>query len=145
MRSSTTSALCAYPYKQSSSRRWPKADLTWRSSGSGNTSPVKARGHSFTPALRERLRATATTLFDVELGTYEQSMPDDRALAAIAVPVLLVVSEDSHDFFAEVTRRLSGRLGADVATTPGRHGAYHDHPKELAETIRPFLREVSWS
>ena len=66
-------------------------------------------------------------------------------LAAIAVPVLLVVSEDSHDFFAEVTRRLSGRLGADVATTPGRHGAYHDYPKELAETIRPFLREVSWS
>ncbi len=97
------------------------------------------------PALRERLCATATTLFDVELGTYEQSMPDDRALAAIAVPVLLVVSEDSHDFFAEVTRRLSGRLGADVATTPGRHGAYHDYPKELAETIRPFLREVSWS
>ena len=97
------------------------------------------------PALRERLCASASTLFDVELGTYERSMPDDQALAAIAVPVLLVVSEDSHDFFAEVARRLSERLGADVATTPGRHGAYHDRPKELAETIRPFLREVSRS
>ncbi len=98
------------------------------------------------PALRERLCASASTLFDVELGTYEQSMPDDQALAAIAVPLLLVVSEDSHDFFAEIARRLSGRLGgADVATTPGRHGAYHDHPKELAETVRPFLREVSRS
>jgi len=95
------------------------------------------------PGLRERLCASARTLFDVELGTYELSLPDDRALAAIAVPVLLVVSEDSHDFFAEVARRLSGRLDAEVATTPGRHGAYHDQPKALAETIRPFLREVS--
>ena len=97
------------------------------------------------PALRERLRASAGTLFDVELGTYERHMPNDEALAAIAVPVLLVVSEDSHDFFAEVAQRLSNRLGVDVATTPGRHGAYHDRPKELAETMRPFLREISRS
>jgi pimeloyl-ACP methyl ester carboxylesterase len=97
------------------------------------------------PALRERLRASAGTLFGVELGTYERHMPNDEALAAIAVPVLLVVSEDSHDFFAEVAQRLSNRLGVDVATTPGRHGAYHDRPKELAETMRPFLREISRS
>ena len=70
-------------------------------------------------------------------------MPDDRALAAIAVPVLLVLSEDSHDFFAAVARRLAARLGTDVVTTPGRHGAYHDRPKALAETVRPFLRAVS--
>ena len=60
------------------------------------------------------------------------------------MPVLLSCA-DSHDFFAEVAGRLSKRLGADVVTTPGRHGAYHDRPKELAETIRPFLREVSRS
>jgi hypothetical protein len=65
-------------------------------------------------------------------------MPDDQALVSIAVPVLLVVSADSHDFFAEVAGRLSKGLGADVVTSPGRHGAYHDRPKELAETIRPF-------
>jgi pimeloyl-ACP methyl ester carboxylesterase len=94
-------------------------------------------------ALRERLRASASTFFDVELGTYERYMPDDQALDAIAVPVLLVVSEDSHDFFAEVARRLSTRIGADVTTTPGRHGAYHDRPLELAETLRPFLRQIS--
>jgi pimeloyl-ACP methyl ester carboxylesterase len=94
-------------------------------------------------ALRERLRASANTLFDVELGTYERYMPDDDALDAIAVPVLLVLSEDSHDFFVKVAQRLSERLGVDVVTTPGRHGAYHDRPEELAETIRPFLREVT--
>jgi hypothetical protein len=31
----------------------------------------------------------------------------------------------------------------DVTTIPGTHAAYHDHPRELAESIRPFLREVS--
>ena len=72
-------------------------------------------------------------------------MPDDQALAAMAVPVLLVVSEDTHDFFVEVAERLSERLGVDLVTTPGTHGAYHDRPAELAETIRPFLREVSTS
>ena len=95
------------------------------------------------PALRGRLCASASTLFDVELGTYERYMPDDQALAAIAVPVLLVLSEDSHDFFVAVAQRLRERLGADVVKTPGRHGAYHDRPRELAETMRPFLREVS--
>ena len=97
------------------------------------------------PTLRERLRASASTVFDVELGTYERHMPDDQALAAIAVPVLLVVSEDTHDFFVEVTQRLSERLGVDMVTTPGSHAAYHDRPSELAETLRPFLREVSTS
>ena len=32
------------------------------------------------PALRERLRATASTLFEVELGTYELYLPDDQTL-----------------------------------------------------------------
>ena len=95
--------------------------------------------------LRERLTARASTLFDVELGTYERHMPDDEALDAIAVPVLLVVSKDSHDFFAEVAERLGTRLRADVTRTPGRHGAYHDQPEALAETLRPFLRAVTSS
>jgi pimeloyl-ACP methyl ester carboxylesterase len=97
------------------------------------------------PTLRERLRSNASTVFDVELGTYERQMPDDQALAAIAVPVFLVVSEETHGFFVEVAQRLSERLGVDIVTTPGTHAAYHDRPAELAETIRPFLREVSTS
>jgi pimeloyl-ACP methyl ester carboxylesterase len=97
------------------------------------------------PTLRERICSSASTLFNVELGTYELSIPEEHALAAIAVPVLLVVSADGHDFFAEIAGRLSRRLGAQVVTTPGRHGAYHDRPEELTEAMRPFLRELSWS
>jgi pimeloyl-ACP methyl ester carboxylesterase len=96
-----------------------------------------------TPALRDRLRATAGTLFGVELGTYELYLPDDEALAAIAAPVRLLISEDSLPVFAEVADRLGERLGVDVATTPGRHDAYSEYPDEFAATVRPFLRAVS--
>ncbi|HEY5986252.1 MAG TPA: alpha/beta hydrolase [Streptosporangiaceae bacterium] len=95
------------------------------------------------PALRERLRAAAGTLFGVELGTYELYLPDDEALAAIAVPVRLLVSEDGLPVFAEIAGRFGQRLGVDVATTPGTHATYHEHPYELAEIVRPFLRQVS--
>ena len=98
------------------------------------------------PALRERLRATASTLFGVELGTYELYMPDDQTLTSLAAPVRLLVSEESEDrlpFLAEIAARLSERLGIDVATTPGGHDAYHEYPDELAAAVRPFLGKVS--
>jgi pimeloyl-ACP methyl ester carboxylesterase len=65
------------------------------------------------PALRERLRANAGTLFGIELGTYERYLPDDATFAAITTPVRLLVSADSHPVFAEVERWLLRR----------RHGA----------------------
>ena len=95
------------------------------------------------PALRERLRATARTLFDIELGTYELYLPDEETLAALAAPVHLLVSEHTLPFFAQIASRLGQRLGVEVATTPGRHDAYHEYPSEFADAVRPFLREVS--
>jgi pimeloyl-ACP methyl ester carboxylesterase len=95
------------------------------------------------PALRERLRATAGTLFDIELGTYELYLPDDETLTAIPVPPRLLVSADGLPVFAEIARRLGQRLGVDVATAPGRHDAYHEYPSEFAAALRRFLREVS--
>lgn len=94
------------------------------------------------PALRDRIRATASTLFSIELGTYELYLPDDDTLAKISVPVRLLVSEDGLPVFAEIARRFAKRLGAGVATAPGTHATYHEHPHELAELIRPFLREM---
>ena len=66
------------PLRQSSGSRWTKADHPWRWSGSGNTSPETTRGHCSPPRLRERLRASASTVFDVELGTYERPCPTIR-------------------------------------------------------------------
>jgi pimeloyl-ACP methyl ester carboxylesterase len=94
------------------------------------------------PALRNRIVATADTFLDVELGSYEQYLPDDATLAAIAVPAVVLVSDQSRPAYAQAAHRLAERLGVDVARTPGTHSAYDDHPHELVRTIRPFLREV---
>jgi pimeloyl-ACP methyl ester carboxylesterase len=95
------------------------------------------------PALRERLRATAGTLFGVELGTYELYMPDDQTLTSLAAPVRLLVSEESLPILAEIAGRFGQRLGVEVATTPGGHDACHEYPEEVAAAVRPFLGELS--
>jgi pimeloyl-ACP methyl ester carboxylesterase len=93
--------------------------------------------------LRERILRNAETFLDVEMGTFEDFRPDDATLAAVATPVQVLLSEQSAPFFAEIAESLGERLGAEISHTPGTHTPYDDHPLELVQTIRPFLREVS--
>jgi pimeloyl-ACP methyl ester carboxylesterase len=95
------------------------------------------------PALRERIHATASTLFEAELGTYELYLPDEQTLGSLAAPVRLLVSADGLPFFVEIADRLGQRLGVGVSTTPGRHDGYHVYPSAFADALRPFLREFS--
>jgi pimeloyl-ACP methyl ester carboxylesterase len=74
---------------------------------------------------------------------YELYLPGDEALAAITAPVRLLVTEHTLRVFAEVANRFGERLGVEVAVTPGRHDAYHEHPNQFADAMRPFLRQVS--
>jgi pimeloyl-ACP methyl ester carboxylesterase len=57
--------------------------------------------------------------------------------------VQVMVGTDSPPFFGEAARWLADRLGVEVAALTGGHTPYLDHPVELAEEIRPFLRQVS--
>ena len=95
------------------------------------------------PAVKTRMLASAETYFSVESGAFDAYLPDAQTLAAIAIPIELVISAQSHAFFAEAAARLAALLGIDVAMTPGTHFPYLDHPYELAQTVRPFLRRVS--
>jgi pimeloyl-ACP methyl ester carboxylesterase len=90
------------------------------------------------PGLRERMLGNAETFLGVER-TLESYRPDDATLAALAIPVQVLLSDQSHWFLAEVDEWLASRLGVDVSLTPGTHTPYHDHPHELAQTIRSFL------
>ena len=94
------------------------------------------------PALRERMRASAGTLFETELGSYELYLPDDEELRGVAERVRLLVSADGLPVYTEMATRLGERLGVDVETTAGTHVAYHDHPWELTAAVRPLLREL---
>jgi hypothetical protein len=75
--------------------------------------------------------------------TYELYLPSDEELAALTAPLRPLVSEDGLSVLAEVARRLGQRLGVEITTTPGTHAVYHELPQELADVMRPFLREVS--
>jgi pimeloyl-ACP methyl ester carboxylesterase len=95
------------------------------------------------PGLRRRMIEGAETYLGVERGAFDAYRPDDATLAALAPPVQVVASAESAPFFGEIARWLAGRLGVEVVRTPGTHTPYLDHPKELARTVRPFLRAVS--
>lgn len=97
------------------------------------------------PRLRARMLGNAGTYFGAERGRFDSWNPDDAALAALAAPVMVLVSDGTLPFFVEMARGLAGRLGVEPARTPGTHTPYHDHPAEFAAAVRPFLRRVSTS
>jgi pimeloyl-ACP methyl ester carboxylesterase len=95
------------------------------------------------PSVRQRMLASADTYFGVESGAFDTYLPSDEALGAIDLPIQLLVSDGSLPAFSEAGGRLAGLLGVEVMRTPGTHFPYLDHPDELAEVVRPFLRRIS--
>ena len=61
----------------------------------------------------------------------------------ITTPIQLLVGEQSMPYYAQAAGRLAERIGVEITSTAGTHFGYLDHPVELAETVRPFLRAVS--
>jgi pimeloyl-ACP methyl ester carboxylesterase len=94
------------------------------------------------PELRERMLGNGETLFGTEFGAFESYRPDDATLAAVEVPVQVMVGTDSAQFFGEAARWLAARLGVEVSTLAGSHAPYVDRPEAVANKIRPFLRQV---
>ena len=78
--------------------------------------------------------------FSTEMGAFEPYQPDEAALAAVEVPVRVMVGTESAPFFAETARWLADRMDVELERLPGGHTTYFDRPEEMAETIRPLLR-----
>jgi pimeloyl-ACP methyl ester carboxylesterase len=95
------------------------------------------------PGVQKAMLASANTYFGVESGAFDSYLPNEETLASITTPIKLLVSEHSHPFFAQAAGRLAERLGVEVTQTPGTHFPYLDHPRELAQTVKPFLRRIS--
>ena len=90
--------------------------------------------------LRERMLGNGETLFGTELGVFTSYGPDEAALAAVEVPVRVMVrTESAPPFYEEAARWLADRLNAELERLPGGHTPYSNRPEELAETIRPLL------
>ena len=95
------------------------------------------------PHLRERMLGNAETFLGTEMGTFEPYEPDEAALTAIEVPVRVMVGPESAPFFAETARWLADRMNVELERLPGGHTPYFDRPEEMANTIRPLLKELS--
>jgi pimeloyl-ACP methyl ester carboxylesterase len=94
------------------------------------------------PGLRERMLGNAEVFFGVELGVLEPYRPDDATLAGVEVPVWVMAGPESPPL-VEASRWLAARLNVELETLPGAHMPYFDRPEEMAEAIRPLLRELS--
>ena len=86
--------------------------------------------------------ASAGSYFGIESGAFDTYLPDEETLGGIAAPIQLLVSDGSLPAFSEAAGRLAERLRVEVTRTPGTHFPYLDHPAELAETVKPFLRAI---
>jgi pimeloyl-ACP methyl ester carboxylesterase len=95
------------------------------------------------PELRERMLENGETLFAVEFPAYLEGVPDEAALAGVRTPVHILCGSESAPLFAESSVWLAERLGVDAATVGGAHVSYLVSPKELAERIRPLLRQAA--
>lgn len=95
------------------------------------------------PELRERMLGNGETLFGIEFGTFESYRPTDEALAEVEAPVQVAIGPESAPFFGEAARWLADRLGVEMVVLAGAHTPYLDHPEEMAQKIRPLLRQVS--
>jgi pimeloyl-ACP methyl ester carboxylesterase len=92
------------------------------------------------PDILERMLGNADTILDVEGPGFAGWRPRTEDLAALRVPVALVVAADTLPVYREVTRWLAGQLHVDPVTVPGRHGFYYYRPQDLADLLRPILR-----
>ncbi len=95
------------------------------------------------PHLRERMLDNGETFFGLEMGAFEPFHPDEASLTTVEAPVRVMVGTESAPFFAETARWLAERLGVESETLPGAHTPYFDRPQEMAESLRPLLRELS--
>ncbi len=95
------------------------------------------------PQLRERMLGNGETFLGTEMGAFEPYRPDEAALTAVEVPVRVMVGTESAPFFAETARWLANRMNVELERLPGGHTPYFDRPDEMAETIRPLLKELS--
>ncbi len=61
----------------------------------------------------------------------------------LKVPVHAVSGEAPFPFFSEIAEWIASRLNTRPGTIPGRHGAYIDHSEEMADALRPLLRQMT--
>lgn len=96
------------------------------------------------PELRERMLGNAEVFFSTELEGFVSYVPAAEALARVKVPVRVIAGAENRGvYYYEAAEWVVKQLGTELQEIPGAHAPYFDRPREMAEAIRPFLRQNS--
>jgi pimeloyl-ACP methyl ester carboxylesterase len=93
----------------------------------------------------ERMLGNADTILGVEAPGFAGWRPRPEDLAALRVPVVLMIARDTLPVFRQVAAWLGGQLKVEPITVPGRHAFYYYRPQDLADVLRPILRRFAVS
>ena len=91
-------------------------------------------------ATRERMLDNAGVLFESEFGVLASWRPDPAAVAALTVPVTVLVGTDSGaPAFREAASWVAGHTRTQVIAVPGGHLGFAEHPGAFAGLLRGQL------
>lgn len=95
------------------------------------------------PEVLERMLSNADTIISIEVPGFSSWRLQDKDLEGLRIPIALLVASDTRQIYKDVTAWLAGRLNLQPTTVPGRHGFYYYQPHELANALRPILKNLS--
>jgi len=95
------------------------------------------------PDILERMLNNADTILSIEGPGFSGWRPRDEDLAALSVPVALMIARDTLAVYRQVTDWLKSRLKVEPILAPGRHAFYYYRPQDLADLLRPILRRFA--
>jgi pimeloyl-ACP methyl ester carboxylesterase len=88
-------------------------------------------------ATQERMLNNAGVLFESEFGVFASWRPDPTDVAALTVPVTVLVGTDSGSpAFREAATWLVRHTQAPILTAPGGHMGFAEHPDAFAGVLR---------
>jgi len=91
----------------------------------------------------ERMLSNADIILNIESPGFAGWQPRNEDLAALQVPVVLMIARDTLPVYRQVIDWLAGQLKVEPITVPGRHAFYYYRPQDLAVVIRPILRRFA--
>jgi pimeloyl-ACP methyl ester carboxylesterase len=85
----------------------------------------------------------AEVFFGLEFGAIGPYRPREGSLTAVDVPVRVMAGTESPPPLVAVAQWLAEQLDVELEWLPGAHTPYFDRPEEMAQALRPLLRELS--
>jgi pimeloyl-ACP methyl ester carboxylesterase len=89
----------------------------------------------------ERMLSNADTVISIEVPGFAGWRLQTADLERLKIPITLLVASETLPIYKAVTAWLAKQIHVQPVTVPGRHGFYYYRPQDLANVLRPILKE----